>query len=133
MLWTGLGFAGAANVLHGAGEGEELEPCQRITGRLHVRDATLGQGAERPQGCGGVTIVHGLGSGTAEMELGGRVVAVATWTGPPLRCDHPLLLEVAHHPGGQTDRLAGRANAREFVSIVALSSVWHDGNLPQFW
>ncbi len=127
------GFVGAPSDLYGSSDREQFVPGQRITGGLHVRDAPVGKRPESAQGGRGMARLHSSSRGPAKVELRWWVVTVTARSGPPLGCDHPLLLEVADHPGREADRLACRADAREPPGFVVCRWGFHGDNLPQVW
>lgn len=52
------------------------------------------------------------------MQLGRWIVAMAAWSWAAFGRDDALFLEIANHPGRDTDRLPGGANSREFIGLI---------------
>lgn len=120
-----LGLLGAASDLDGARQRQQLEPGQRVAEGPRFHHAPFGECSEGAKRGRWMPCLHGSGGSPPEMKLRRRVVSMAAWAGAPVGGDDALLLEVAHHPGRQADRLAGRPDARQLVSFVVDRLAWH--------
>lgn len=87
----------ARRLLNRTGQGQQLEALQRVAAGQGGADAAIGKLADRAQRRRRMAGVGGDNRRGAELELGGRKMAVSSRAGATLAAQDALRLQVTHH------------------------------------